>query len=105
MLNTLRRDHAAFQRLENVTFLETENDQLMAYVKRTGDETLIIVVTLDPRAAQEGVVIIPVASGLPPAFTVTDLLSRESFDWRLGRNYVRLDPAHRVTHILEVVRP
>jgi starch synthase (maltosyl-transferring) len=105
MLNTLRREHPALQRLDNLTFLATENAQLLAYLKETPDEALIVVVTLDPRNAQEGVTILPVDSGLPPAFTVVDLLSRETFDWRLGRNYVRLDPAHRVTHILEVVRP
>jgi starch synthase (maltosyl-transferring) len=104
MLNGLRRDHESLQRLENITFLETENDQLIAYLKETDRETLIVVVTLDPRVAQEGVTIIPADSGLPPAFTLTDLLSGESFDWRLGRNYVRLDPARRVAHILEVGR-
>jgi starch synthase (maltosyl-transferring) len=104
MLNLLRRDHAALQRLDNVTFLETENDQLIAYLKQSDDQTLIVVVTLDPRDAREGVTIVPMQSGLPPAFTAIDLLSGESFDWRLGRNYVRLDPTRRVAHILEVVR-
>ncbi|HEU0318483.1 MAG TPA: alpha-1,4-glucan--maltose-1-phosphate maltosyltransferase [Solirubrobacteraceae bacterium] len=105
MLNGLRRDHPALQRLEDVTFLETENDQVIAYLKQTAGETLIIVVTLDPRSVREGVTIVPVESGLPPAFTVTDLLSGESFDWRLGRNYFRLDPTRRVAHILDVVQP
>ena len=35
VINGLRRDHAALQRLDNVRFLETENDQLIAYVKQT----------------------------------------------------------------------
>ena len=35
---------------------------------------------------------IPAELGLPPAFTVTDLLHGESFQWRIGPNYVRLDP-------------
>ena len=105
VVNTLRRDHAALQRLDNVRFLETENDQLIAYVKQTPDETLIIVVVLDPHNAQEGVTVVPHDCGLPPAFTAIDLLSGESFDWRLGRNYVRLDPSRQVAHILEVVRP
>jgi starch synthase (maltosyl-transferring) len=104
MLNLLRRDHPALQRLDNVTFLETENDRLLAYLKQSPQETLIVVVTLDPRGAREGVTIVPMESGLPPAFTAIDLLSGESFDWRLGRNYVRLDPTRRVAHILEVVR-
>ena len=60
---------------------------------------------LDPHNAQEGVTVVPHDCGLPPAFTATDLLSGESFDWRLGRNYVRLDPSRQVAHILEVVRP
>ena len=42
----------------------------------------------------------PVELGLPPAFHVEDLLSGERFDWRLGRNYVRLDPAFRTAHVL-----
>ena len=43
----------------------------------------------------------PYGLGLPPVFTVTDLLSGESFDWRMGRNFVRLDP-YRVAHLLRV---
>jgi starch synthase (maltosyl-transferring) len=105
MVNGLRRDHAALQRLDNVSFLDTQNDQLIAYLKQTDEETLIIVVVLDPHNAQEGVTVVPHDSGLPPAFTAIDLLSGESFDWRLGPNYVRLDPSRRVAHILEVVRP
>ena len=105
MINSLRRDHDALQRLDNVRFLETQNDQLIAYVKQTPAETLIIVVVLDPHNAQEGVTVVPHDSGLAPAFTAIDLLSGESFDWRLGPNYVRLDPSRRVAHILEVVRP
>jgi len=100
-INTIRRENAAFQYLDNVRFLTTENDALIAYAKRTGDNIIIVVVTLDPVSAQEGVVVIPYGLGLPPVFTVTDLLSRESFDWRMGRNFVRLDP-YRVAHLLRV---
>ncbi len=105
MINGLRRDHAALQRLDNVRFLDTQNDQLIAYLKQTPDETLIIVVVLNPHNPQEGLTVVPHDCGLPPAFTAIDLLSGESFDWRLGPNYVRLDPSRRVAHILEVVRP
>ena len=34
----------------------------------------------------------PVQLGLPPAFRAHDLLSDETFDWRIGRNYVGLGP-------------
>jgi starch synthase (maltosyl-transferring) len=100
-INAIRRENPALQHLDNVQFLTTENDALIAYAKRTGDNTIISVVTLDPASAQEGVVVIPYGLGLPPVFTVTDLLSGESFDWRMGRNFVRLDP-YRVAHLLRV---
>ncbi len=102
-LNAIRRANPALQRLDNVLFLGTENDALIAYAKRTGDNTLICVVTLDPVHGQEGSVMIPFELGLPPAFTVTDLLSGEQFDWRMGPNYVALDP-FRVAHVLRVER-
>ncbi|MEA2188655.1 MAG: hypothetical protein QOK16_3666 [Solirubrobacteraceae bacterium] len=100
-VNTIRRDNEALAHLDNITFLTTENDALIAYAKRTGDNTIISVVTLDPLNAQEGIVVVPYGLGLAPVFTVTDLLSGESFDWRMGRNFVRLDP-YRVAHLLKV---
>ncbi len=100
-INAIRRENPALQRLDNVQFLTTENDALIAYAKRTEENTIICVVTLDPVNAQEGVVVVPYGLGLPPVFTVTDLLSGESFDWRMGRNFVRLDP-YRVAHLLRV---
>jgi starch synthase (maltosyl-transferring) len=97
-LNEIRREHAALQRLENVRFLETENEQLIAYAKRD----VLVVVNLDPRRAQEGVTVVPAALGLPPAFAVRDLLTDDDHAWRIGRNYVRLDPGG--AHVLHVPR-
>jgi starch synthase (maltosyl-transferring) len=100
-INAIRRENEALQHLDNIQFLTTENDALIAYAKRTADNVIIVVVTLDPVSAQEGVVVVPYGLGLAPVFTVTDLLSGESFDWRMGRNFVRLDP-YRVAHLLRV---
>jgi hypothetical protein len=44
---------------------------------------------------------VPYGLGLPPVVTVTDLLSGESFDWRMGRNCVRLHP-YRVARLLRI---
>jgi len=99
-LNEIRREHPAFQRLENITLLPVENDQLIAYAKSDGEETLLVVVNLDPARPQEGVVIVPSRLGLPPVFEVADLLDGERFSWRLGRNFVRLDPGERAAHVL-----
>jgi starch synthase (maltosyl-transferring) len=102
-LNEIRHRSPALQRLSNVTFLETENDALIAYAKQAPGETLIIVANIDPHNAQEGVVVLPAHLGTPPAFVVRDELNGEKYDWRLGRNYVRLDPWGRQVHVFRVM--
>jgi starch synthase (maltosyl-transferring) len=101
-LNEIRRANPALQRLDNLDFLETENEELIAYVKREGANVLLVVVNLDPRVPREGVVVVPVWLGLPPAFRVEDLLAGREFEWRAGRNYVRLEPGQ--SHVLRVAR-
>jgi starch synthase (maltosyl-transferring) len=97
-INAIRREYPALQRLGNLRFLDTENDALLAFAK----DDIIAIINVDPHHAQEGVTVVPYELGLPPAFAVEDLLSGETFDWRLGRNYVRLDPAFRVGHVFAV---
>ena len=101
-LNEIRRENAALQRLENLLFLETENDELLAYAKSEGTNTVLVCVNLDAQAAQEGIVVVPVGLGVPPAFGVRDLLTDERFTWRTGRNYVKLEPGVRQAHLLRV---
>jgi starch synthase (maltosyl-transferring) len=101
-INEIRRENEALQHLSNVVFLETENDALMAYHKRWGDNAIVVVVSLDPHRAQEGVAVVPAWLGLPPAFGVEDLLDGARYDWRLGRNYVRLGPGERMAHVMRV---
>jgi starch synthase (maltosyl-transferring) len=101
-VNHIRRAHPALQRFENVTFLETENDALLAYAKQWGADTVICIVNLDPSATQEGLAVLGAGLGLPPAFSAHDLLTDERYAWRIGRNYVRLDPGYRQAHLLAV---
>ena len=101
-LNTARRENAALQRLDNVTFLETENEALFAYAKRSDRNTVLVVVNLDPKASREGVCVVPVSTGLPPAYRVSDLLAGETWTWHIGRNYVKLGPGK--SHVLRVGR-
>ena len=103
-LNEIRRAHPALQELSNITFLETGNDGLIAYVKRTGSDTIITVASLDAHVPQEGMVTIPASVGVPPAFTAHDLLSGERYAWRIGQNFVRLAPGWRMAHVLTVER-
>jgi starch synthase (maltosyl-transferring) len=98
-VNEIRRGNPALHHLSNITFLDTANDALLAYAKQTGANTVITVVNLDPHQMQEGVAIVPAHLGLAPSFAVTDLLTGERFQWRIGPNYVRLEPGVRPAHI------
>ena len=99
-LNDIRRENPAFQHVDNIAFLETESDDLIAYVKRQGPNTVICVVNLNPFEPREGTTLLPAWLGLPPAFGVEDVLHGEWYGWRIGRNYVRLEPGQ--SHILRV---
>jgi starch synthase (maltosyl-transferring) len=102
-LNRARRDNPALQWLDERTrFLDTHNDALIAYLKRHGDNVVVTVVNIDFTHPQEGLVEMPWDLGLPPDYTVTDLLTVERFDWRTGGNYVRLVPGERAAHVLRV---
>lgn len=105
-LNRARRDNPSLQHFDNLTFLETENESLFAYLKRTGDNTVVVVVNIDPFTTQAGACILPVATGLPPAYRVHDLLGGDEvgddpdWTWHIGRNYVRLAPGQ--SHVLRI---
>jgi starch synthase (maltosyl-transferring) len=101
-LNAARRDNPALHHLSNVWFLETENDALIAYAKCTGGNIVLVVVNIDPHQTQDGLAIVPAELGTPPAFSVHDLLSDEHYQWRIGPNYVRLEPGVRQAHLLRV---
>ncbi|MGH3129448.1 MAG: alpha-1,4-glucan--maltose-1-phosphate maltosyltransferase [Gaiellaceae bacterium] len=99
-LNEVRRENPALQRVENIAFLETESDHLIAYAKREAGNTVVCAVNLDPLAPREGLAILPAWLGLPPAFPVRDLLTGETFVWHIGRNYLGLGPGQ--SHVLRV---
>jgi starch synthase (maltosyl-transferring) len=99
-LNEARRANPALQHVDNVTFLDTENELLFGFLKRTEDNAVICVVNLDPASVQEGVCILPMSTGLPPAYRVRDLLAGDEWTWHIGRNYVRLQPGQ--SHLLRI---
>jgi starch synthase (maltosyl-transferring) len=95
-LNELRRSEPALQRFENLRHLETHSDDLFGFAK--GND-LFVVVNLDPASPREGLAIVPPQLGLPPEFTVRDLLTGDRYRWRIGRNYVGLRPGG--AHVLK----
>jgi starch synthase (maltosyl-transferring) len=103
-INHIRRDNPALQQLSNITFLETANEALIAYAKQSPGNTVITVVNIDPHEIQAGLAVVPASLGLPPSFAAHDLLSGERFLWRIGPNYVRLEPGVRQAHVTRVER-
>jgi starch synthase (maltosyl-transferring) len=99
-VNQARRANPALQHLDNVTFLETANEALIAYAKRTAGNTVITVVNIDPHNHHEGLIVIPAHLGLAPVFPVRDLLDDGRYEWRLGGNYVKLAPGR--AHVARV---
>jgi starch synthase (maltosyl-transferring) len=95
-LNRARRAEPALQVVDNLRWLETENDALVGYAK----DDVVCVVNVDPHLSQAGACVIPVALRFPPAFPVRDLVTGDTFTWRAGRNYVELPPGG--SHVLKV---
>ncbi len=110
LVNRIRRQHPALQRTTNLSFHEAENEHILFYRRAAptkADRHLLVVVNLDPHHVQETMVHVPLdALGIGPheVFTAHDLLSGERYRWSGVRNYVRLDPAERVAHVLRIER-
>jgi starch synthase (maltosyl-transferring) len=107
LLNKLRREQPALQRIGNLQVLHTESEDILAYRRHAVGNELIIVINLDPHRAHDTLVHVPVRElGLreQQPFEVEDLLTGARFGWRSSKNYVRLDPAERVGHLFRVTR-
>ncbi|OON79733.1 alpha-1,4-glucan--maltose-1-phosphate maltosyltransferase [Streptomyces tsukubensis] len=106
VLNRIRRRHPALQQLRDIHFHHVDNGEVIAYSKRKGSNTVLVVVNLDPHHTQEATVSLDMpALGLEwhEAVSVRDELTGETYHW--GRaNYVRLEPGYRPAHIF-ALRP
>lgn len=104
-LNRVRREHKALQHLGNISFHETSNPNLVMYT-REGEETLLVIVNINPFQTQEMVLDMPTESfgGSEGEYSVRDLLTDEVYTWKGRRNYVRLVPGERPGHIIRVER-
>jgi starch synthase (maltosyl-transferring) len=110
-INRARRDNRALQLYSNLSFHTSENDQMLFYVKTAEDfggrNDIMVIVNLDPHRIHETSVHVPLdLLRLDPSspYDVEDLLTGARYTWRGERNYVRLDPAVQVAHVLRVVR-
>jgi starch synthase (maltosyl-transferring) len=122
-LNRIRKSHPALHRLRNLRFHTVDQPDWLAFSKRVtpraetnlagqagygspADDTVLVIVNLDPHQAREATVWLDLpALGMDwgTEFTVTDEFSGQSYRWGQA-NYVRLDPSYHPAHIF-TVRP
>jgi starch synthase (maltosyl-transferring) len=106
-VNEIRRAHPALHWNGSLRFCETDNPQIIAYLKTAidGTDPVLTIVNLDPHYMQHGHVEVPVelfGLGADELYTAHDLLTDTPFTWTGARNYVRLDPGVRQAHILSL---
>jgi starch synthase (maltosyl-transferring) len=109
-LNRARRENAALQHNRTLRFHGIANDRMIVYSKTSDDRSnaVLVIVNLDPHAAQSGWTDLELGElGLAPgaSFEVEDLLTGAVYAWAGRDNFVQLDPADSVAHVLRIRRP
>jgi starch synthase (maltosyl-transferring) len=108
-VNGIRRTHAALHRTANIRFVDTDNPNILAYLKQTPDrrDQLLVIVNFDWHHQQSGYVSLPLSElgiGSDKAFEVKDLYdpTQPAYQWRGARNFFSLNPAKSPAHIFQV---
>ena len=103
-LNQIRKEHPALQQLRDLHFHHAPHADALVYSKRSGDDVVIVIVSVDPHNIVETEVYLDMeALGLTArdVYLVHDELTGQT--WRWGQHaFVRLthdDPAHILTLI------
>jgi starch synthase (maltosyl-transferring) len=105
-LNGIRHAHPALHELRNLRWHYPDNDQVIAFSKRKGEDRVLVVANLDPHGEREAIVHVDTAAlGLEPgeSYEVHDEISGATWTWG-EHNYVRLDPFNEPAHVLVVRR-
>ena len=104
-INRIRRDNPCLQDNAGLEFHGTDNDTVLCYSKRRGDNVILVVVNLDLQHRQSTWLDLDLAKlGIPESssYQVHDLLSEARYLWSGRRNYVELDPGGMPVHVFAV---
>jgi len=109
-LNQIRHRHPALHRLRNLQLHGADNEQVLAYSKRSDDgaDVVLVVANLDPANTREAILSLDLAAlGVPwdEPFDVHDELTGERYGWWGPNPYVRLDPSVQPGHVFHVRTP
>jgi starch synthase (maltosyl-transferring) len=108
-VNRIRRDNRALQGDWSLRFHSVDNDQIIAYSKRSEEDhdAVLVVVNLDAYHTQSGWLELLLQDfGIDPQqpYQMHDLLSGARYIWYGARNYVELDPQTYPAHIFRLRR-
>ncbi len=106
-MNQIRRDHPALQSNAGLAIHQVDDEQLIAYSRRTADRSdrILAIVSLDPRQVRRGTLELDLAElGLDAErpYEVEDLIDGGIEHWEGSRIPIEIDPAGipaRVLHI------
>jgi starch synthase (maltosyl-transferring) len=104
-LNRIRKENPALQSDWSLKFHGIDNDRLICFSKKEGDNLVLVIVSLDPRYVQSGWTSLDLDElGLSSdqSFQVDDLLGGGQYAWRGARNYVELNPHALPAHVLRI---
>jgi starch synthase (maltosyl-transferring) len=107
LVNRIRRENPALQQSFNLLFHPVDNEQIICYSKNAGDNTVVVVVNLDPHHIQSGWLELPIETmGIDEKrpFQMHDLLSDERYLWQGARNFIELDPQTIPAQVFRVRR-
>jgi starch synthase (maltosyl-transferring) len=105
-INQIRKENESYQQTNNIQFLETGNEKLMAFYKWNDDNSneTLTVISLDAYHSQSGSVQLPLNElGIPHGhkIEVVDLITKNSYNWYHEWNYVELH-ANLPFHIFKI---
>jgi len=107
-INQIRKENAALKALNNIQFLQSDNDQIIFFAKKTSDfsNVLLVALNLDPYSTQQSHVSIPLEQvGVRPggSYEVCDLITGQHFTWS-DKAFIQLNPQFEPAHILRLER-
>ena len=105
LVNRIRHENAALQTTNNLTICTVNDDAIMAYLKTSGTNKLLMVVNTDAYSRRAGIVQVPIWQlniGNEQPYTVHDLLTGAYYTWQGAENYVELDPYALPMHLFRI---
>jgi starch synthase (maltosyl-transferring) len=104
LINRARKNNPALQQTVNIRFTETDNPNLLSYVKWDEEKTNFVwtIINFDPHNRQVGHVSVPQDLLGHEGFKVRDVLTGAQYWWNSRTNYVDLEPGNWPAHVFVI---